>query len=79
MLENILKLRITLKTQTDDELLDDLLNEIEGIKYVERCPDLAKELKRLTDTADVSEETNKRVAICSAKLREGIRINNDLY
>lgn len=79
MLENILKLRIILKTQTDDELLDDLLNEIEGIKYVERCPDLAKELKRLTDTADVSEETNKRVAICSAKLREGIRINNDLY
>lgn len=79
MLENILKLRITLKTQTDDELLDDLLNEIDEINYVEKCPDLAKELKRLTETADVSEEAKKRVAICFAKLREGIKINNDLY
>lgn len=47
MLENIFKLRITLKTQTDDEQLEELLSEIEKMSYTEKCSDLSKELNRL--------------------------------
>lgn len=79
MLDNILKLRITLKTQTDDEQLEELLSEIEKLSYIEKCSELSKELNRLCEIADVSDETKKRIATCSYKLKEGIKLNSDLY
>lgn len=79
MLENLFKLRITLKTQTDDELLEEILSEIEKLSYVEKCQDLSKELKRLSEAADVSDEIKKRIATCNIKLRDGIKLNSELY
>lgn len=79
MLENIFKLRITLKTQTDDEQLEELLNEIEKTIYTEKCSELSKELNRLSEIADISYDVKKRLAVCNYKLKEGIKLNSDLY
>jgi hypothetical protein len=79
MLENLLKVRITLKNQTDDELLEDLLSEINSLCYIEKCTELSKSLKKLQDISDNSDEFKGRIAACEYKLQEGSKLTKDLY
>ena len=47
MLENLLKLRVLIKTQSDDEALIDLIKEIKETVYTERCGKYLNALKNL--------------------------------
>ena len=66
MLENLMKLRVELKTQTDDEVLIDLI----------------KDIKQLTALIEVSENTDSikgEIAACEMKLQQGVNYNTTKY
>lgn len=79
ILENLLKLRVVIKTQTDDEALIDLINEIKGIVYTERCSEYSKSLKTLVEASENTDSIKADIATCEMKLQQGIKSNATLY
>ena len=79
MLENLLKLRVVIKTQTDDEALTDLIKDIKQLVYTERCSELLKSLKALVENSDNTESIQGDIASCEMKLQQGINYNTTRY
>lgn len=71
--------RITLRTQTDDELIEEFLSEVESVQYFERCSELLKKQNELDKNFDFTDEVKKRFSACSRKLKEGMKISNEFY
>ena len=79
MLENLLKLRIAIKTQTNDEALNDLIKEIKQLVYTERCSEYSKQLKALVEVADNTDSVKGDIAACEMKLQQGVKYNGAKY
>ena len=79
MLENLLKLRIAIKTQTNDEALTDLIKEIKQLVYTERCSEYSKQLKALVEVADNTDSVKGDIAACEMKLQQGVKYNGAKY
>lgn len=79
MLENILKLRVVLKKQTDDEALTDLIKDIKQIVYTERCLECSKQLKALVETSENTDSIKGEIAACEMKLQQGVNYNTNKY
>lgn len=79
MLENLFKLRVVIKTQTDDEVLLDLIQEIKRLCYTESCSELLKSLKALKASSDNADSVKGDIAACELKLQQGINTNSALY
>ena len=79
MLENLIKLRVVLKTQTDNEVLTDLIKEIKTLVYTERCSEYSKQLKVLTEYSDNADSIKGEIAACEMKLKQGINYNTVKY
>ena len=79
MLENLMKLRVVIKTQTDDEALNDLIKEIKQLVYTERCSEYSKTLKKLVEDSDNTDSVKGDIAACEMKLQQGIKSNTALY
>ncbi len=79
MLENLLKLRIVIKTQTDDEVLTDLINEIKQLVYTERCLEYSKQLKTLVEASENTDSIKSDIAACEMKLQQGVKYNTNKY
>lgn len=77
MLDNLLKVRIVQKTQTDDEILENLLAEADELSYTERCADLLKELRPISETYEG--DLTGAIAAAILKLQKGEKKNRDLY
>lgn len=79
MLENILKLRVVLKKQTDDEALTDLIKDIKQLVYTERCPEYSKQLKLLVEASENTDSIKGEIAACEMKLQQGVIYNTTKY
>ncbi len=79
MLENLLKLRVVIKTQTDDEALTDLIKEINQLVYTERCPEYTKQLKMLVEASENTDSIKGEIAACEMKLQQGTNYNTTKY
>lgn len=79
MLENLFKLRISLRIQTNDEILCELISEIDNLIYVEGCKDLLTKLKQLSDNSEDFQNYKGKIAACEMKLNDGIKLCNRLY
>lgn len=79
MLENLLKLRVVIKTQTDDEALTDLIKEIKQLVYTERCLEYSKQLKTLVEASENTDTVKGDIAACEMKLQQGAKYNNTKY
>ena len=79
MLENLMKLRVVLKTQTDDEVLNDLIKDINQIVYTERCLEYSKQLKALVETSENTDSIKGEIAACEMKLQQGVNYNTNKY
>lgn len=77
MLDNLLKVRLVQKTQTDDEILENLLAEAEQLSYTERCADLLKVLRPISEAYEG--ELTGAIAAAILKLQKGEKKNRDLY
>ena len=79
MLENLLKLRVVIKTQTDDEALTDLIKEINQLVYTERCSEYTKQLKTLVEASENTDSIKGEIAACEMKLQQGANHNTTKY
>ncbi len=79
MLENLFKLKISLKEQDDDEALEELIKDIKQLKYTEKCEELKKSLNDLCEKSDNKDSLKGKIADCEYRLNQGIRLNNSLY
>jgi len=79
MLENLMKLRVVIKTQSDDEALIDLIKEIKETVYTERCAEYSKTLKNLVEASEDTDPIKADIATCEMKLQQGIKTNSSLY
>lgn len=79
MLENLMKLRVELKTQTDDEVLIDLIKDIKQLIYIERCPEYSKQLKALIEVSENTDSIKGEIAACEMKLQQGVNYNTTKY
>lgn len=79
MLENLLKLRVVIKIQTDDEVLMDLIKDIKVLAYTERCSEYSKRLKMLVEDSENTDFIKGDIATCEMKLQQGIKSNTTLY
>lgn len=79
MLENILKLRVVPKKQTDDEALTDLIKDIKQLVYTERCPEYSKQLKLLVEASENTDSIKGEIAACEMKLQQGVIYNTTKY
>ena len=79
MLENILKLRVVLKKQTDDEALTDLIKDIKQLVYTERCLEYSKQLKLLVEASENTDSIKGEIAACEMKLQQGVIYNTTKY
>ena len=79
MLENLLKLRVVIKTQTDDEALTDLIKEINQVVYTERCLEYTKQLKALVEASENIDSIKGEIAACEMKLQQGVNYNTTKY
>ena len=79
MLENLLKLRVVIKTQTDDEALTDLLREISQLVYTERCSEYSKQMKTLVEASENTDSIKSEIAACEMKLQQGANYNTTKY
>lgn len=79
MLENLLKLRVVIKTQTDDEALTELIKEINQLVYTERCSEYLKQLKTLVENSENTDSIKGDIAACEMKLHQGINYNTAKY
>lgn len=79
MLENLLKLRVVIKTQTDDEALTDLIKNIKQLVYTERCLEYSKQLKMLVETSENTDSIKGDIAACEMKLQQGVNYNTAKY
>lgn len=79
MLENLMKLRVVLKTQTDDEALTDLIKDIQQLVYTERCSEYSKQLKALVEASENTDAIKGEIAACEMKLQQGVNYNTSKY
>lgn len=79
MLENLLKLRVVIKTQTDDEALIELIKEINQLAYTERCSEYSKQLKALVEASENTDSIKGDIAACEMKLQQGTNYNTTKY
>lgn len=79
MLENLLKLRVVIKTQTDDEALIDLIKDIKQLVYTEGCSEYSKQLKILVEASENTDSIKGEIAACEIKLQHGINYNTSKY
>ncbi len=79
MLENLLKLRIVIRTQTDDEALADLIKEIKVLVYTENCSEYEKQLKALVEVSENTDLIKAEIAACEMKLQQGVKYNTTKY
>lgn len=79
MLENLMKLRVVLKTQTDDEALTDLIKDIQQLVYTERCSEYSKQLKALVEASENIDSIKGEIAACEMKLQQGVNYNTTKY
>lgn len=79
MLENLLKLRVVLKTQTDDEALTDLIKDIQLLVYTESCSEYSKQLKAFVEASENTDAIKGEIAACEMKLQQGINYNISKY
>lgn len=79
LLENLMKLRVVIKTQTDDETLIDLVKEINQLVYTERCSEYLKQLEALAETCENADSIKGDIAACEMKLRQGMNYNTAKY
>lgn len=79
MLENLMKLRVVIKTQTDDEVLNDLVKDIKQLIYTERCLEYSKRLKALVEVSENVDSIRGEIAACEMKLRQGVNYNTAKY
>ena len=79
MLENLMKLRVVLKTQTDDEALTDLIKDIQQLVYTERCSEYSKQLKALAEASENTDAIKGEIAACEMKLQQGVNYNTSKY
>ena len=79
MLENLLKLRVVIKTQTDDEALTDLIKDINQLVYIERCSEYFKQLKSLVEASENTDSIKGEIAVCEMKLKQGVNYNTAKY
>ena len=79
MLENLLKLRVVIKTQTDDEALTDLIKDINQLVYIERCSEYLKQLKSLVEASENTDSIKGEIAACEMKLKQGVNYNTAKY
>ena len=79
MLENLMKLRVVLKTQTDDEVLTNLIKEIKQLIYTESCLEYSKQLKALVENSESIDSIKGEIAACEMKLQQGINYNTTKY
>lgn len=79
MLENLLKLRVAIKTQTDDEALIDLIKVVDQLVYTERCSEYSKQLKTLVEVSENTDSIKGEIAACELKLQQGANYNTNKY
>lgn len=79
MLENLMKLRVVIKTQTDDEALTDLIKDINQLVYTERCLEYSKQLKILVEASENTDSIRGDIAACEMKLQQGTNYNTIKY
>ena len=78
-LENILKLKISLKIQTDDEIIEGLIVEIKQMVYVEYCQEYKRRLDKLCSDPDIEQRYSGEIAVAKLTLSEASKINKRLY
>lgn len=78
-LDNILKLKISIKTQTDDEIIEGLISEIKQMVYVEYCQEYKKRLDKVCSDPDIEQRYGGEVAVAKLTLSEASKINRRLY
>lgn len=74
-----MKLRVVLKTQTDDEVLNDLIEDINQFVYMERCPEYSKQLKALVASSENIDSIQGEIAACEIKLQQSMNYNATKY
>lgn len=79
MIESILKLRISLKTQSDEDIINAVLAEVDKINNVEYCPELLQKLRQVIDNIDDISEYKGKIAIAEMKLKDGKKHYDELY
>ena len=79
MLEGIFSVRLSVKEQSDDDVLSECIKAIEQVTYPEKCASLQKELNEYRELAENAEQFKGSIAACNYKLQEGLKHYKKLY